>query len=151
MASSEQQPPTDSSKCVSLPPDALTLAATLFDYAREGKTNALSDYLTAGIPINMLDSKGNTFLMLAAYHGHADTVSMLLKAGADVNLCNDRGQSPVAGAVFKGEADVVRVLMKEGKADVAAGHPTALDCTVMFKRDDLRAILEGRETEEQKE
>jgi ankyrin repeat protein len=139
MASSE--PPNQST----LPPEALSLASTLFDYARQGQTAKLSQYLTAGIPINMLDSKGNTFLMLAAYHGYTDTVSMLLKAGADVNLCNDRGQSPLAGAVFKGEADVVRLLVQEGKADVNGGRPNALDCAVMFKRDDLKAILEGQQ------
>jgi ankyrin repeat protein len=134
-----------------LPLAALELASKLFDFAREGSTAELSQYITAGIPINMLDSKGNTFLMLAAYHGHADTVSMLAKAGADVNLCNDRGQSPLAGAVFKGETEVVRVLVKEGNADVQAGHPNALDCATMFKREDLKAILEGREGEEQKQ
>jgi len=125
----------------SLPPEALDLAAKLFDFAREGKTSDLETYITNGIPPNLTDSRGNTFLMLAAYHSHSDTVSMLIRKGADPNAANDRGQSPLAGAVFKGYADVVRVLVDEGKADVYGGTPNAVDCARMFKREDLLEIM----------
>jgi ankyrin repeat protein len=116
-----------------LPPEALALATKLFDFAREGKTDELSQYISAGIPVNLTNHKGDTILMLAAYHGHADIVRMLLDRGADPDVLNDRGQSPVAGAVFKGHDEVVRLLAEKG-ADLAAGQPNAVDSARMFNR-----------------
>ncbi|KAF2024255.1 ankyrin [Setomelanomma holmii] len=117
----------------SLPPAAIDLAAKLFDLARTGTTPTLHAYLTAGIPRNLTNSSGDTLLMLASYHGHADTARMLLENGADANVLNARGQSPIAGAVFKGYDEVVRALY-EGGADVRLGQPNAVDCARMFKR-----------------
>ncbi|KAH7082065.1 ankyrin repeat-containing domain protein [Paraphoma chrysanthemicola] len=117
----------------SLPPAAINLASKLFDLARTGSTPTLHTYITAGIPKNLTNSSGDTLLMLASYHGHAETVRMLLESGADANVLNARGQSPIAGAVFKGYDEVVRVLY-EGGADVWVGRPNAVDCARMFKR-----------------
>lgn len=124
-----------------LPPAAIELATKLFDYARKGSTAELDQYVSAGIPANMTNQKGDTLLMLAAYHGHADTVRMLLQKGADANVLNDRGQSPLAGAVFKAHDDVVKVLFEEGKADIYHGHPNGVDSARMFKKDDYLALF----------
>lgn len=86
-----------------------------------------------GAPPNMQDAEGNTMIMLAAYHGHADLVHALAEHGADVNLVNDRGQTPLAGAVFKGYDAVARVLVDAG-ADPDLGTPTARDAATMFNR-----------------
>jgi ankyrin repeat protein len=126
-------PSTDPSHPSSLPPAALDLAAKIFDYARTGATPELSQYITAGIPKNLTNASGDTLLMLASYHGHAETAKMLLDAGADPNVLNDRGQSVIAGAVFKGYDDVVRVLYAGG-ADPGMGQPNGVDCARMFKR-----------------
>jgi ankyrin repeat protein len=123
-----------STDTTSLPPAALDLAAKLFDLARNGTTPTLQQYLSAGIPKNLTNSSGDTLLMLASYHGHAETARMLIENGADANVLNARGQSPIAGAVFKGYDDVVRVLY-EGGADIKLGQPNAVDCARMFKRD----------------
>lgn len=117
-----------------LPPAALDLATKIFDLARAGTTPDLLQYVSAGIPPNMTNHAGDTLLMLAAYHGHAETVQMLLSKGADPNVENDRGQSPIAGAVFKGHDEVVKVLF-EGGADAWGGQPSAVDCARMFKRE----------------
>lgn len=120
----------------SLPPAAIELASKLFDFAREGQTAALSQYLDAGIPVNLTNHKGDTLLMLASYHGHADTAAVLLSKGADPDVLNDRGQSVMAGAVFKNHEDVVRVLHsgEHGKkADVWLGQPSAVDAAKMFR------------------
>lgn len=147
--------PDDASQ---LPPEALDLASKLFDLgiyhaikpvlilanillpAREGKAAELSQYITAGIPVNLTNSKGDTLLMLASYHGHVDTTRMLLDSGADVNVLNDRGQSIIAGAVFKGYEEVVKVLF-EKDADVRKGQPNAVDSAKMFRRDDMLALF----------
>lgn len=131
----QQQPPTTSpDKVSSLPPEAVALAGKLFDLARQGDTPALDVYLAAGIPANLTNHKGDTLLMLAAYHGHAATVRALLARGADPDVLNDRGQSPLAGAVFKGYDEVVEVLVAQG-ADRTAGQPNAVEAARMFKRE----------------
>lgn len=89
---------------------------------------------------NLSNHKGDSLVMLAAYHGHADTVRALLARGADPNRPNDREQTPLAGAVFKGETDVVSALL-HGGADPAAGTPSAVDTARMFERDDLLELM----------
>lgn len=128
-----------------LPPEAIQLATTLFDYARTGATSQLQQYLSAGIPANLTNHKGDTLLMLAAYHGHLSLVQMLLEKGADPNVVNERGQSIVAGAVFKGEDAVVNALV-EAQADLDLGQPSAREAGVMFRRVEALRIM-GMEEE----
>ncbi|MDK8476137.1 MULTISPECIES: ankyrin repeat domain-containing protein [unclassified Corynebacterium] len=116
-------------------------AGRLFDMAREGNPDLLN-YIDQGVNINLVNQDGQSFLMLAAYHGHADLVTALAGAGADVNLLNDRGQSPLAGAIFKKEDAVIDALLNAG-ASATAGQPTAIDSARMFGREDLLGRLEG--------
>jgi ankyrin repeat protein len=118
------------------------LATRLFAMARDGDAAGLAAYLDAGVPANLANEKGDTLLMLAAYHGHAEAVAVLLARGAEPDRPNDRGQTPLAGAVFKGEDAVVRLLVEAG-ADPGAGQPTALDAARMFGRADYLQLLEG--------
>jgi ankyrin repeat protein len=143
----QSQPPSNPSNRPQLPTEALELASKLFDFARAGDTASLLQYLSAGIPANLTNHKGDTLLMLAAYHGNAETVRALIEKGADVNAINDRGQSPIAGAVFKGYDEVVKVMVEEGKADVHAGQPSAVQAAHMFKREECLRIfgVEGEE------
>lgn len=135
------QPQTTSSPSASqLPPEALSLASKLFDFAREGKTPELQQYISAGIPVNLTNHKGDTLLMLASYHGHLETTTMLLDAGADPNVLNERGQSSIAGVVFKGYESIARLLVERG-ADVRAGQPNAVDSARMFKREGLFGLF----------
>lgn len=106
------------------------------DLARAGETNDLTEFVEHGLPVDQVDGAGNSLLMLAAYHGHADTVSALIGRGADVDLRNGNDQAPVAGALFKGHDEVVRVLVAAG-ADLDAGTPTARAAAEMFGRGHL--------------
>ncbi|WP_129841766.1 ankyrin repeat domain-containing protein [Streptomyces sp. RFCAC02] len=124
-------------------PEVLQLATKIFDLARDGDTDTVAAYVDAGVPANLSNDKGDTLLMLAAYHGHAETVRALLARGADAGRGNDRGQTPIAGAVFKGAADVVRVLLDAG-ADPAAGQPSAVDTARMFGRTELLELFGER-------
>jgi uncharacterized protein len=124
-------------------PEVLALAAKVFNLARRGDTAALADYVDAGVPSNLCNDKGDTLIMLAAYHGHARTAAALLRRGADPDRSNDRGQTPLAGAVFKGEREVVQTLLAAG-ADPAAGTPSAVETARMFGNDDLVSLFEGR-------
>jgi ankyrin repeat protein len=118
----------------------LALAHTLFQAAREGNSALLGGYLAAGAPATLTNAAGDSLLMLAAYHGHADTVRLILGHGGDANAINDRGQTPLAGAVFKGYSDVVRELLDAG-ADPDAGTPSARAAAQMFARTDILALL----------
>ena len=120
--------------------DPVELAHWLFDRARAGEAQRLGAYVKAGMPVELTDSAGNTLLMLAAYHGHADAVRVLVDHGARVDAVNDRGQTPLAGAVFKGYADVVGVLVAAG-ADPDLGDPSARAAAEFFARPELAALL----------
>ncbi|KAK4623411.1 Putative ankyrin repeat protein [Fulvia fulva] len=123
-----------------LPPEALDLASKIFDFAREGKVAELRQYLTAGIPPNLTNHKGDTLIMLAAYHGHLEAVEMLLEKGADMDVLNGRGQSPIAGAVFKGYDEIVKAMAERG-ADLAAGQPNAIEAARMFHRTEMLRLF----------
>lgn len=114
-----------------LPDDALEFAERLFDASRSGNTAFVVDAVDHGVTANLTTATGDTMLMLAAYHGHADLVDELAERGADVNRKNDRGQTPLAGAVFKRHAEVIRVLIARG-ADLDAGTPSARATAQMF-------------------
>ena len=130
--------PWDDSVDVTPDPQLVSIAHACFDFARAGDTARLRAYVEQGVPVNLTDATGNTLLMLAAYHGHAEAVSALVSLGADPDRTNDRGQSPLAGAIFKGEGDVVRVLLAAG-ADPDSGTPSARATAQMFERDDILA------------
>ena len=119
-------------------PGVIELARKVFDLAREGMTDELAEYVDAGVPVNLTNDKGDTLLILAAYHGHRDTVAALLSRGADHSRANDRGQTALAAAVFRQSAETVTRLLEAG-ADPDAGGPSARATATFF---DLPAMVE---------
>ena len=124
-------------------PGVVELAGRVFDLARGGHTEELTAYLDAGVPVNLTNDKGDTLLLLAAYHGHSGTVAALLERGADHARANDRGQTALAAAVFRQSAEIVRQLLDAG-ADPDAGGPSARATAVFFELPEMAALLEGR-------
>ena len=124
-------------------PEVLELAAKVFNFARQGDTDALAAYVDAGVPANLCNHKGDTLIMLAAYHGHPQTVAALLERRADPDRPNNRGQTPLAGAVFKAEREVIEALLRGG-ADPTAGTPSAVETARMFGNADLVTRFESR-------
>ena len=135
MSFSTDRPWDDS---VDSPPDPqlVEIAHACFDFARAGDTARLQAYVEQGVPVNLTDAAGNTLLMLAAYHGHAETVGALVALGADPDRTNDRGKSPLAGAVLHGADDVVLALLAAG-ADPDLGTPSARATALKVDRPDL--------------
>ncbi|MGW2514486.1 ankyrin repeat domain-containing protein [Streptomyces scopuliridis] len=121
-------------------PEVVELATKVFDLARRGETEALAAYVDAGVPANLTNDRGDSLIMLAAYHGHAGAVEALIARGADAGRVNDRGQTPLAGAVFKGEDAVIRALLAGG-ADPSGGNPSAVDTARMFGKTDLLELF----------
>ncbi|MFE0653236.1 ankyrin repeat domain-containing protein [Streptomyces sp. NPDC059534] len=124
-------------------PEVIELASKVFDLARTGDADTLAAYVDAGAPADLTNDKGDSLVMLAAYHGHAAAVSALLERGADADRANDRGQTPLAGAVFKGEDAVIRALLAGG-ANPEAGTPSAVDTARMFGKADLLELFGSR-------
>lgn len=126
--------------------ETLAFAHRVFDLARQGETATLAGYLDSGLPADMTNDKGDTLLILAAYHAHPETVTALLERGADHSRTNDRGQSALAAAVFRRCAEAVTALLNAG-ADPAHGSPSALDTARFFHLPEMLALLVGADAE----
>ncbi len=119
-------------------PGVIELAGRIFDLARAGHTEELAAYIDAGVPVDLTNDKGDTLLILAAYHDHPDTVAALLARGADHGRANDRGQTLLAAAVFRRSRQTVGQLLA-ARADPDAGSPSARETAAFF---DLREMTE---------
>ena len=102
--------------------DTIAFAGRCFDLARRGYTEELGGLIAQGLPVNLTNDKGDTLLILAAYHGQVETVRMLCARGADPDRANDRGQNALGGAAFKGAEDVIAALLDGGAAIDGTGH-----------------------------
>ena len=120
--------------------DTLAFAHRMFDLARDGATEELAGYVDAGLPVNLTNDKGDTLLILAAYHAHPETVAALLARGADHSRTNDRGQTALAAAVLRTNTEAVRALLDAG-ADPDHGTPSAVETARFFDLPDMLAAL----------
>ena len=123
-------------------PGVIELAGRVFDLARGGHTEELVAYVDAGVPVNLTNDKGDTLLILAAYHQHPGTVAALLERNADHARVNDRGQTALAAAVFRQSTDTVRHLLAAG-ADPDAGGPSARATAAFFDLPAMTDLLAG--------
>jgi len=131
--------------------EELAFLGSMFDLARAGDTARLAAAIDAGIPVNLTNSAGDSLLVLAAYHDHADTVRALLERGADTGRVNDRGQTALAAAVFRRSERTTGLLLDAG-ADPALGPRSALHVARYFDLPEMLALLNsaapnGRSTE----
>ncbi|MDB5899654.1 MAG: hypothetical protein JWP22_4274 [Ramlibacter sp.] len=115
----------------------------IFEWCRTGAAEPLRSMLRQGLPANLMNEKGDSLLMLAAYHGHHEAARALLEAGAEPDTANDRGQTPLAGAAFKGDLAMARLLIEHGarpEAPMGDGK-TAFMMAAMFNRLDIMQLL----------
>ena len=122
-------------------PGVIELAGRVFDLARGGRTADLAGYLDAGVPADLTNDKGDTLLILAAYHSHPDTVALLLERGADHGRVNDRGQTALGAAVFRQSVDAVRALLAAG-ADPDLGGQSARATATFFHLSEMAELLD---------
>lgn len=115
-----------------LDPELVAFAGTVFDLAREGDAEQLAEYVDAGVPVNLTNDKGDTLLLLAAYHVNLPAVRVLLARGADTARVNDRGQTALAAAAFRQSREGVRLLRDAG-ADPFVGAPSAVEVARFFE------------------
>lgn len=120
--------------------DDLAFAHRVFDLARAGDTSSLGGLVDAGLPVNLTNDKGDSLLILAAYHDHPPTVRALLQRSADTARVNDRGQTALGAAVFRRSAAGVEALLEAG-ADPALGSPSAVEVARAFDLPDMLVQL----------
>jgi ankyrin repeat protein len=123
--------------------EVIAFAHRMFDLARSGATEELAECVDAGLPVNLTNDKGDTLLILAAYHAHPDTVAALLSRGADHARTNDRGQTALAAAVFRKNGAAVGALLDAG-ADPDHGSPSAVETARFFDLPEMLAALGRR-------
>ncbi len=114
----------------------------VFSLARQGQTGPLGDMIDAGVPLDLLNGRGDTLLIVAAYAEHADTVAELLRRGADTAVVNAMGQTAVACAVFRNNEEVLRALLAAG-ANADLGAPTGVQIADQFNLPRMREIIES--------
>ncbi|GAA0502535.1 hypothetical protein Ade02nite_37120 [Paractinoplanes deccanensis] len=127
--------------------EIIEFAHRMFDLARAGATEELAGQLELGLPPNLTNDKGDTLLILAAYHNHPATVAALLQAGADPSRVNDRGQTALAAAVFRQNSETVATLLAAG-ANPHDGNPSALATAAFFKLPEMAELLRGAPAED---
>ena len=112
----------------------------VLDLARSGDVELLSAHVDAGLPVDLTTGSGDTLLLLAAYHRHADLVRALLERGADHARVNDRGQTALAAAVFRQDVEAVTALLEAG-ADPHLGRQSAVATATVFELPEMLALL----------
>jgi ankyrin repeat protein len=112
----------------------------VFDLARDGRTAPLGEMLDAGVPLDVVNARGDSLLIVAAYAQHTETVQELLRRGADTAIVNSMGQTAVACAVFRNNEDLLSILLQSG-ADPELGSHTALQIADQFALPRMRDIL----------
>lgn len=135
------QPEPGSEPQPQLTDDQIEFLNSLFDFARQGNTEALLSVIDQGVPVDLTDHKGDTLLILATYNQQADLVAALLARGADVQRLNQRGQSALTCAVFTQHEGNVRALLAAG-ADPDAGAQSARATAAQFQLEAMSALLE---------
>lgn len=97
---------------------------SLFDFARDGKVQALTSAIDQGIPVNLTNHNGDTFLILAAYREQLAVVEALIERQADINALNNRGQSALTCSIFMQNEEISTALLNAG-ADPDHGPQSA--------------------------
>ena len=133
--------------------DTFEFANAVFDLARAGDSETFGALLGKGLPPNLRNHRGDSLLMLAAYHGHLETVRVLLQHRSDPDLRNSNGQTPLAGVAFKGDLPMIKLLLAYG-ADIEGASPdgrTALMIAAMFDRAGIVGLMrdEGKSVVDQ--
>ncbi len=119
------------------------LSTMAFDFARKNECLHLQTMIEAGLSANLKNHKGDSLLMLAAYHNALDCAQMLLQHGAKVDEKNDRGQTPLAGVCFKGHLEMAKLLVEHGaNPDANNGlGMTPFTFALMFGRKEIATYL----------
>jgi hypothetical protein len=114
----------------------------VFDLARDGRTGPLGEMIDAGVPLNTVNPRGDTLLIVAAYQQHAETVAELLRRGADASVVNAMGQTAISCAVFRNNEAILQLLL-EADADPSLGTHSGVAIADQFGLPRMREVIES--------
>jgi hypothetical protein len=116
----------------------------VFDLARDGLTGPLGEMIDAGVPLGVVNPRGDTLLIVATYQQHADTVAELLRRGADSSAINAMGQTAISCAVFRNNEVILRLLL-EADADPRLGTHSGVAIADQFGLPRMREVIESHQ------
>lgn len=91
---------------------------TVFSQARNGRIKRIEESLNLGFPIDSVDERGNTLLLLACQNSNKRLAEMLLLRGANVNHQNVGGNTALHFALaFDAEGMLGEYLIEHGADD----------------------------------
>jgi len=114
----------------------------VFALARDGRTGPLGEMIDAGVPIDVVNGRGDSLLIVAAYGQHREAVQELLRRGADTGIVNGMGQTALACAVFRGNEAILLDLLEAG-ADPELGSHTGIQIADQFALPRMREVIEA--------
>ena len=140
---SELSGPTDDATDLTdqLTDEQVDFLNSVFDLVRAGETATVAAFVDQGVPVDLTNAKGDTLLILAAYHEHPDLVAALLERAADPDRINGRGQTALVAAVFRQHEAIVKALLTAG-ADPALGSPDARATAAYFQLPAMVGLLD---------
>jgi ankyrin repeat protein len=86
----------------------------LFDASGRRREHVVALLLEHGADVDAKDSRGQTALLTAAWHGFAEVTRLLIDHGADVNVINSEGDTALRIATRERHHDVVAMLEFSG-------------------------------------
>jgi len=87
------------------------LKAYFFAAARSNNMVVLKEFIEAGFPVDVVNNKGYTALMVATYHGHTEAFNYLVSQKANTCAADMRGNTVLMAAIFRGEFSLAKKLM----------------------------------------
>ncbi len=112
--------------------------------AREGDLKTIEEYVKEKLPLDVKSSRGDTLLILAAYHGHSEIVELLAsQPSIKIDELNKMGFTALSGAAFKGDAKITKILLKYKANPNTANESgqTPLMLAAMMGREEVAKIL----------
>jgi len=122
-------------------PVSLEVIEGTFDLARQGRTGPLGEMIDAGVPLDLRNPRGDTFLIVSTYAEEAHTAADLIRRGAELDAVNNNGQTAISCAVFRKNETLLRMLLDAG-ADQNAGGLSATAIADQFGLVEMRTILD---------
>jgi ankyrin repeat protein len=92
--------------------------ADIWSAARQGKVEAIGEFLKTGVDIDAKDLLGSTALSWAAALGRIDAVKFLLEKGADIDERNSEGKTPLEGTAKEIDEDAADFLFRFFKVEI---------------------------------
>jgi len=80
----------------------------------ENNQNAVHEFLSCGVDLEVRDERHWTPLMISSFNGNEEFALLLIKCGAKITACDKNGYNPLHWAAFNGYSNVVKLLIDKG-------------------------------------